>query len=49
MFVQCNDARLQKEIKAAKKWFSGYPDSLRKRNARKVHLTPFGEVRNAND
>ncbi|NPV00522.1 MAG: type II CRISPR RNA-guided endonuclease Cas9 [Brevinematales bacterium] len=49
MFVKSLDARKQKDIKEAKEWFSKMPDTLRISNCRKVILTPFGEVRYAND
>ena len=49
IFVELNEARKQKEIKADKKWFSTMPDGLRKKHAKKVTQTPFGEFRTAND
>lgn len=48
-FVQNNDARQQKEIKAAKDWRSSFVEGLREKNCRKVIVTPLGEVRPAHD
>jgi len=51
-FVPINDAREKKKIKESKNVFSGLtalPESLRKRNCRKVVVTPLGEIRRAND
>ncbi len=46
-FVPVNDARMLKDI--GKKGLTAPPETLRKRNCRKVVVTPLGEVRNAND
>lgn len=48
-FVRLNDARMKKEIIAAKEWKTSRLDPLRKLNCRKVLVTPLGEVRRAND
>ncbi len=44
-----NDARKKSDMQKAKAWLRLIPGSLKSRNARKVVLTPFGEVRSAND
>jgi len=49
MFTSLNDARLQKESKAAKEWFSSKVDPLRKLKPQKVMVLPLGEVIPAND
>jgi CRISPR-associated endonuclease Csn1 len=46
-FVPINDARPLKDI--SKVGMTAYPETLRKRNCRKVLVTPLGEVRYAND
>lgn len=48
-FVRLNDARDKKGIVEAKALFRPCLDPFRKMNARKVTLTPFGELRHAND
>jgi CRISPR-associated endonuclease Csn1 len=48
-YVRNNDAKLKKEIKASKHWYTGLIDPLRKLDCRKVTITPLGEVRYAND
>ncbi len=48
-FVRINDARLKKDIIAAKDWGTSLLDPLRKLNCRKVSVDPLGRVRPAND
>jgi len=48
-FAKINDARLKKEIIAAKEWSTSLLDPLRKLNCRKVTVDPLGRVRPAND
>jgi len=48
-FVSQTDARLKKDIKAAKEWFIKTPNGLRSMKFQKVTVTPLGEVRRAND
>ncbi|OQA32477.1 MAG: CRISPR-associated endonuclease Cas9/Csn1 [Betaproteobacteria bacterium ADurb.Bin341] len=48
-FVRVSDARDKKEITAAKDLFRPWIEPFRKMKARKVTLTPFGEIRYAND
>jgi CRISPR-associated endonuclease Csn1 len=48
-FVKVNDARMKKDILKAVDWITKFPNTLRSTNCRKVFLTPFGEVRYAND
>ena len=43
------DARTMDDIKKAKQRVRGGPDRLRKRSARKVHVTYLGEIRPAHD
>ena len=44
-----NDARPKKEMQADKSWVWKGPDTLRKLNARKVAVSPLGEVSEAHD
>jgi hypothetical protein len=44
-----NDARLVKEIKASGEWKTALMEPLRKMAARKVVVTPLGDIRDAND
>jgi len=46
-FVPINDARTLNDI--GKAGFTALPEPLRKRNCRKVVVTPLGEIRRAND
>ena len=46
-FVPINDSRKLDDI--GKKGFTLMPNPMKKRNCRKVIVTPLGEVRNAND
>jgi len=48
-FARVNDARMKKDIQAAKDWITKLPNPLRAAKCSKVFLTPFGEVRYAND
>jgi len=48
-YVDVKDARQKADIKKAGDWHSPALDTLRKRNARKVVVTPLGRVRRAND
>ena len=48
-YVSLNDARMKKDIIDAGDWFTKMPGTLRTVNARKVTITPLGEIRNAND
>jgi len=48
-FARATDARMKKDIMAAGDWVTKYPNTLRAAKCRKVFLTPFGEVRYAND
>lgn len=48
-FVRSRDARLSKDIVAAKEWGALRLNGIRRRNCRKVVVTPLGEVRRAND
>jgi len=48
-FVNLNDARKQKEIKANSEWFKKSIDPLRQLHCKKVIITPLGDVRYAND
>lgn len=48
-FVSLVDARLKKEIIAARQFIRVGPDGLRKWNTRKVALSPLGEISDAND
>jgi CRISPR-associated endonuclease Csn1 len=47
--VRINDARQKKEIKAAREWITKSPNELRKWHARKVVVSPLGEVSEAHD
>jgi len=44
-FVTINEARKIEEIKKSRQWFRSDIDPLRKRNCRRVVVTPLGEVR----
>nr|MBN2278065.1 type II CRISPR RNA-guided endonuclease Cas9 [candidate division Zixibacteria bacterium] len=46
-FVPINDARPLKNI--GKKGFTALPEPLRKKNCRKICITPLGQIRDAND
>lgn len=48
-FVRATDARLKKDIRATGNWVRKLPTPLMLMFCRKVFLTPFGEVRYAND
>ena len=48
-FARVKDARLKKDILASGDWVTKLPNPLRAAKCRKVFLTPFGEVRYAND
>jgi CRISPR-associated endonuclease Csn1 len=48
-FVALNDARKKKDIKEAKEWYTGMPNSLMKKSCRKYSITPLGTLRRAND
>jgi len=50
-FVDANDARLKTDIKkkGSGKWISRTPEKLRRMRARRVIVTPLGDVRRAND
>jgi len=48
-FVPAEDARRKGEIQADGCWTTRSPNRLRQLNAQKVIVTPFGEVRYAND
>lgn len=47
--VKINDARMIKDIKEAKDWWSPRVDTLRQLNPRKVSIDALGTVRSAND
>ena len=49
VFCRVNDARLKKDMRAEKAWFSLLMEPFRKKGGRKVTVTPLGEVRRAND
>jgi len=48
-YVDVKDARQKADIRTAGDWQSPALDTLRKRNAQKVTVTPLGEIRWAND
>ena len=48
-FVAITDARKKEDIKKAGAWMTAMLEPLRKRNCRKVSVTPLGELRRAND
>lgn len=48
-FVSITDARKKEEIKSKGAWGSALVEPLRKKNCRKMLITPLGEVRWAND
>jgi len=47
--VRITDARMIKEIKDAKEWWSPRADALRKLDCRKVLIDTLGRVHSAND
>ncbi len=47
--ARINNAQKKDEIKKAKAWLKASPDVLRKSGARKLHVSPIGEVSEAHD
>ena len=47
--IPVNDARMQKELKAAKAWFTPTLSAAFKGNMRKFKMNIFGELQRAND
>lgn len=50
-FVKHTEARKKTDVQndKVKAWFTALPDPMRKKNCRKLTITPLGEVRRAND
>jgi len=48
-FSKATDARKKTDIQAANEWYTKLPNPLKETKCRKVFLTPFAEIRYAND
>jgi CRISPR-associated endonuclease Csn1 len=48
-FVPLTDARMKKKILAAKEWTTSFVNRLRALKAKKITVSPIGEIRDAND
>lgn len=49
VYIKLSEARKVQDAKKAKAWTGTTIEAMRKRNLKKVQITPLGEVRNAND
>jgi hypothetical protein len=48
-FVKLNDCRLKKDIITSGQWRTGFVETFRKLNCKKVSLDPLGRARPAHD